>query len=62
MLNGPQYKFAAGVATGLCALEAYQAAYPNAGAESARRSASKLMTNHDVEREVEHLRATANGA
>ena len=46
MLNGPQYKFAAGVATGLSALEAYRAAYPNAALESARRSASKLMTNH----------------
>ena len=44
MLNGPQYKFAAGVAAGLSAWEAYREAYPEAGTESAQGSASKLMT------------------
>lgn len=55
MLNGPQYKFAAG----LSSVEAYREAYPNAGAESARRSASKLMTNHDVLQEITRIRAKA---
>ena len=61
MLNGPQYKFAAGVAAGLSAWEAYREAYPKTGAESARRSASKLMTNHDISKEIDRIRTAANG-
>ena len=61
MLNGPQFKFAAGVAAGLSCLDAYRAAYPTAGAESSRRSASKLMTNHDVLMEVKRIRGAASG-
>jgi hypothetical protein len=61
MLNGPQFKFAAGVAGGLCALDAYREAYPKTGAEAARRSASKLMTNHDVIKEVARTRSAASG-
>lgn len=60
MLNGRQYKFAVGVASGLSSVEAYQAAYPQAGSESARRSASLLMTNHDVLEEVERIRGKAD--
>lgn len=61
MLNGPKYKFACGVASGLSAVEAYTAAYPKSGAEAARRSASKLMTNPDILKEVEGIRKEASG-
>jgi hypothetical protein len=61
MLNGPQFKFAAGVAGGRSALAAYREAYPKTGAEAARRSASKLMTNHDVIKEVARTRSAASG-
>ena len=61
MLNGPKYKFACGVASGLSAVEAYTAAYPKSGAEAARRSASKLMTNPDVIKEVARTRSAASG-
>lgn len=61
MLNGPQYKFAAGVASGLSAWDAYKEAYPKTGAEAARRSASKLMTNPDIKKEIDRIRTAADG-
>ena len=59
MLTGPQQKFAEGIALGLSATEAYQAAYPDAKASSAKSNAGRLMTNDDVQAEVMRIRRAA---
>ena len=61
MLNGPQFKFAAGVASGLSFVDAYAEAYPDANPGSARRAASRLASNVDIQREVERIRQSAEG-
>ena len=58
-LNGPQLKFAEGLATGLTATAAYLAAYPSATRDTARKNAGRLKANEGVTAEVQRLRSQA---
>jgi hypothetical protein len=59
-LSGPHQKFAEGIAKGLNATEAYCEAYPKSTKAAARRSASDLLTNPDIAREIENIRKAAS--
>ena len=58
-LNGPQLKFAEGLATGLTGTAAYLAAYPSATPDTARKNAGRLKANEGVTAEVQRLRSQA---
>ncbi len=58
-LNGPQLKFAEGLATGLTATAAYLAAYPSATPDTARKNAGRLKAIEGVTAEVQRLRSQA---
>lgn len=59
MLSGPRQKFCEGIVAGLNATQAYIGAYPKSSVEAARRSASDLLTNPDVQAEIERMRKKA---
>lgn len=59
VLTGPQRKFCAAYAVDQNGTAAYRAAYPKSSAESARRSASELLTKPDIIAELARIRAVA---
>lgn len=60
VLTGPQRKFAEGIVSGLSAVDAYAAAYPEAAPNSVAANAYRLMENDGVTAEIAAMRKRAD--
>jgi phage terminase small subunit len=57
MLSGPHQRFAQGIASGLNATKAYQAAYPKVKVTTAGANGHELLKNTEIQAEITRLRA-----
>lgn len=60
MISGPKRKFCERIVAGDNATIAYLTAYPKSGKEAARKNAPRLMSNDDIEAEIQALRDRAD--